>query len=287
MITLRNAALDVGIAPLGAEMMYLRDAAGRDYLWNGDPTWWKGRAPLLFPIVGRVPRDHILVDGRQYPMRQHGLARISEFALVAAANDACTLRLESSAETLAHYPFAFRLDVHYRLDGATLHWDVEAFNTGLAPMPASVGFHPAFCWPLPGSESKAGHTVTFDEPEPAPVRQLREGLMLEASVPSPVCGRELELYEALFEADALIFDRIISRGVTYHAASSRVRVTFPGMPQLGIWSKAGAGFVCLEPWHGYAAPEDYAGELAEKPGMVVIAPGATAAFGLTISIENR
>ena len=120
MTLIQTAKLKAEIAPLGAELVRLRDGAGRDYLWDGDPTFWKGRAPLLFPIVGKVPDDTLQVNGVGYPMRQHGLARISIFELVAQDETSCLYRLDSSNETRQAYPFEFRLDVRYALADATL-----------------------------------------------------------------------------------------------------------------------------------------------------------------------
>jgi hypothetical protein len=45
----------------GAQLSILRDPSGRELLWDGNPAFWNGRAPLLFPIVGtlaggRTPR---------------------------------------------------------------------------------------------------------------------------------------------------------------------------------------------------------------------------------------
>ena len=266
MVTLKNAHLEASFAATGAELIALRDNSGHDFLWDGDPVWWKGRAPLLFPIVGRVPGDHILVDGRLYPMRQHGLARISDFTLVQAREDACLFRLQASEATRPHYPFDFELDVTYALKGPTLSLSATVRNSGPVAMPVSFGFHPAFRWPLPGSNGKAGHAVIFDENELAPVRRLKNGLVLSEKFPTPVEGRVLGLYEALFDADAIIFDQLASRGVTYQSPGARVRIDFPGMPYLGIWSKPGAGFVCIEPWHGFAAPEGFRRRTLGKAG---------------------
>lgn len=80
---------------------------------------------------------------------------------------------------------------------------------------------------------------------------------------------------------ALVFDRLASRSLVYGEA---LRVSFSGMPHLGIWTKPGAGYVCIEPWQGHASPEGWQGELADKPGMVAIMPGARQSFGMSIGL---
>jgi galactose mutarotase-like enzyme len=52
-------------------------------------------------------------------------------------------------------------------------------------------------------------------------------------------------------------------------------VEFPGFPELGIWAKPGAPFVCIEPWYGYADPEQPYGDLWNKPGIRKLAAGGT------------
>jgi len=90
-------------------------------------------------------------------------------------------------------------------------------------------------------------------------------------------------HDGLFEKGALVFDKLASRSLIYGDA---VRVAFPHMPHLGIWTIPGAGYVCIEPWQGHASPEDFDGELADKPGMVAIMPGATESFGMSIGLIN-
>ena len=55
--------------------------------------------------------------------------------------------------TRGHYPFAFRLTVAYALAPDALTMTVTAHNPARdAILPASIGFHPAFAWPLlPGA----------------------------------------------------------------------------------------------------------------------------------------
>ena len=148
-------------------------------------------------------------------------------------------------------------------------------------MPAAFGFHPALRWPLPYGKLRAAHEIVFEQEEPAPIRRPIDGLLSSARYPTPVRGRRLALHDSLFEDGAIVFDRLASRSLVYGEA---LRVSFPRMPHLGIWTKPGAGYVCIEPWQGYASPEDFDGELADKPGMVSIVPGATETFAMSIGL---
>lgn len=284
-ITLANSRLSAEIAAQGAELTSLRDASGRDFLWDGDPQWWLGRAPLLFPMVGRASADRIKVAGRYYPLPQHGFARRRRFEIVSASSTDCLLRLSADDETRAAYPFAFRLDVAFELRESTLAVRATVFNEGEVPLPCAFGFHPAFRWPLPGAEG--AHEVAFDREETAPIRILADGLLAAEELPSPVERRRLRLAPALFELGALIFDRLASRRVVYGAPGGpSVAVVFRDMPHFGLWTKPGAPFVCLEPWQGFAAPVGFDGEFADRPGVVSIAPHADRVFAMEIAVAT-
>jgi len=286
-VSISGSALSAQISAMGAELVRLQDRGGSDLQWNGDPAFWTGHAPLLFPLVGETKGGVIRVGGVTYPVHRHGFARTSRFSLVSSEAAHCAWRLEANEETRRHYPFVFRLDVSYRIEGGALQVTAEVTNRGEGLMPASFGFHPALRWPLPYGKPREAHEIVFERDEPAPVRRLADNLLSPVLHPTPVRDRRLTLRDDLFTNDALIFDRLTSRSVTYGAPGGpSIRVSFPRMPQLGIWSKPGAGFVCIEPWHGYASPEAFDGELADKPGMVLIAPGATETFGMTIACDN-
>jgi galactose mutarotase-like enzyme len=284
-VMLESTGLRAEISGQGAELVRLQDAEGRDLLWGGDPAVWAWHAPLLFPIVGRVVGDVITVDGTTYPLKQHGIARHSSFELVETSSSACRFRLSSDAGTLAAFPFAFRLDVDYALHDASLSVAAHVRNADTRDMPVSFGFHPAFRWPLPYGAPRESHAVTFEHAETAGIRRLVGGVMVAERFPSPVQHRQLALNDALFEVDAVVFDAPASRRVRYGAPQGpAIEVSFPDMPQLGLWSKPGAGFVCIEPWQGTASPDDFTGELRDKPGMVMIAPGETRRFAMTITL---
>lgn len=287
MIHLRSAALSAIIDPHGAELHSLTDVAGRELMTDADPRFWSGRAPILFPIVGRLAGDTLRVDGTEYAMKQHGFARRRDFTVGEATEDRAVFTLTDDAETRASYPFAFRLDVAFALADATLSIDVAVHNPDAAQdLAASFGFHPAFAWPLPYGEARADHRIVFAAEETGALHPLgADGTLLPGERPSPLDGRTLRLADALFEEDALIWSPVESQAVRYGAARGpQLEIAFPDTPSLGIWTKPGAQFVCIEPWHGHADPQGYAGEFRDKPGVFIVPPGGTKRIAMTVRL---
>lgn len=284
-VVITNGELTARIDPLGAELVSLCDASGAQWLTDADPAFWTGHAPLLFPIVGRLAGDALRVDGREYPMKQHGFARRMEWDVVGAGADGVTFRLRDNAATRAAFPFGFEIAVLYILEEFTLSAVVRVSNPGDAPLPFSFGFHPAFAWPLPGGGSKSGHSIIFDQPEPQDICRLNADGLLAGGESTPLDGRDLALDPALFAADALIWDRLASRRIEYRSATGPwLEATF-NLPHLGIWQKPGANFICIEPWQGHADPAGFAGEFAEKPGVVLLPPGAEHSLRMDVTIH--
>lgn len=287
LITIASGELTARINPLGAELWSLIDRDGHEYMTDADPAFWTGHAPLLFPIVGSLNGDSCRIDGRDYALNRHGFARTRPFALAAHDETSATFRLSDSAESRAAYPFAFTLDMAFRLADWTLHMEASVSNPGDATLPFSFGYHPAFAWPLPGGAAKEAHRIRFDQDEPQPIRRLDgpTGLMLPEAQPTPVQGRSLAPDASQFEADAMIWDDLASRALTYGAAGgSSLTIAFPDMPMLGIWQKPGAHYLCIEPWQGHADPEGFTGDFHEKPGIVLLEPGATRRFRLDVTV---
>jgi galactose mutarotase-like enzyme len=278
--------LSAVIHPLGAQLYALRDAATRDLLWNGDPTVWSGRAPLLFPIVGSLVDDKYDFANSTYHLPRHGFARNKIFCLVEVTPSSAMFRLRWDEATMLIYPFQFNLDVGFVIEGLTLTMTASVRNLGTSDMPASFGFHPALCWPLPYGQLRSDHLVVFEGNEPAPIRRIgKDGTVIAAAVPTPVIGRSLNLRDELFADDALIFDQIVSQRLWYGApVGPRLQIDFPDTPYLGIWTKLGAKFICIEPWHGYADPEGFSGDFRTKPGVFLVAPGRDRKCTMSITL---
>jgi galactose mutarotase-like enzyme len=272
-----TAALSAEIDADGAELCSLRDAAGREFLWQALPAWPR-HAPVLFPIVGRLAGDTLRHRGQSYRLTQHGFARDRRFEWTQREAAACRLSLSDDAQTRGLYPFVFRFEIAFAIDADALAITYAIENPGAENLPASMGAHPAFRWPLVDGVAKDAHSLTFDAPEPAPIRRVGGGLLLPHSEATPIEGRTLRLREDLFAADAVILDRPASRSVRFAApGTATLEVSWHGFQQLGLWMKPGAAFLCIEPWCGYASPVGWDGEFTDKPGLLHIPPGGRVA----------
>jgi galactose mutarotase-like enzyme len=285
-LTLRSSELTVEVDPMGAQLSTLRDRAGLDLLWNGEPAVWSGRSPVLFPIVGALAGGSYRVGGQSYRLGRHGFARGKVFRVVEHSAASAHLRLAADDSTRAVYPFAFELDVRFTLEDATLAVRMEVRNTGASDLPASLGLHPGMRWPLPYGQPRAAHFLEFATDESEPVRRIDvDGLVTPERHPTPIIGRRLLLDDALFRDDALILDQVRSRHVTYGAdRGPRIKVSYPDSPYLGVWTKPGAPFICIEPWQGLADSQGFSGDIWQKTGVRKVAPGATAALNVTIAL---
>lgn len=283
-ISFGSEALRAAVNPQGAELSSLIDGDGAELMTNADPAFWTGRAPILFPIVGALTGGRYRLDGREYAMGKHGFARHSTFDVVGVDDDRATFRLEASDATRESYPFDFALTVDFRIDGATLHIATTLANPGDRDLPASFGYHPAFAWPLPYGGAKTDHRMVFDVAEPGAISALSSDGLIAGTRASPLDGPVLALRDDLFVDDALIWSPVESRGLTYGVEGRpHLRIDWDA-PELGVWTKPGAAYVCVEPWWGEADPAGYAGEIWDKPGILRLAPGERREFRMSVTL---
>ena len=283
--TLESGRICATIKADGAELCSLKNAEGLELLWQAGSAWPR-HSPNLFPIVGRLKNDELRHQGKTYPMTQHGFARDMTFAWRERTKTSCTLELTDNAASHQRFPFAFRLTVSYAVDDVHLDVRFEVTNSGDETLPASLGGHPAFNWPLLPGLPKEAYGIHFSNEEPAPIRRLRNGLLREKPEPTPIEGEFLALSEQLFADDAVILDHPTSTGIRYAAdRGPSIGLSWQGFRELGIWSKPdGAPFLCLEPWRGFASPLDFDGEFFDKPGIMKIEPGKTEVLSYRISV---
>jgi len=282
-----NSDLAVDIAPLGAELQSIVSADGSEWLWHGDPQWWSGRAPLLFPVVGKSPDNAVTIEGKRYPMQPHGFARRSSFDIAAERPDHATLMLKASDTTRESFPFEFFLSVTYALERTTLVTSVEIGNLDTRDMPFGFGFHPAFLWPLPGGQGKRHYLKLATTDEPRFLQLGADGLILPEAHASPFAKGEMTLDHGQFSNDAMLFPFGIGNGITFGAeGGSSVVLSWTNLPNFAVWQKQGAPYLCLEPWHGMAARAGAGDAMTARPSTTILAPNATAKFELRATFKR-
>lgn len=200
-----------------------------EYMWDGDPKYWSGRNPILFPHVSS-PSDKIInFKGEDFKVNNHGIARSSEFELVEKGYDFLNFELRDSEETLKQYPYRFILRVDYRLEGNTVHVGYQIINYAEEKLYFGFGLHPAFRCPLVSDKKFDDYCVLFDEDD--------------------VEGRKLDLSYGLFEKyPTYVIRDPKSRNIRLTDGDNGVVMHIDDRFHIfALWTPH-APFVCLEPW---------------------------------------
>lgn len=273
MVTLICGDMEIAVDPLGAELSSVK-LHGREWLWNGDPAVWSGRAPILFPICGGLKDGQYTYKGNTYRLPKHGFARRSLFTLEEQTDSSLSFLLTDSEDTRAVYPFAFALRVTYTVTGDRLTVAYSVTNRGEETLYYSIGAHEGYdCRP----EGIEAYEVVFEKPETAGAYVLNGELLEHRTVPVLQNTDTLPLKKAFFAVDALVFKDLASRSVTLrHRATGRsLRLEFPDMAYFLLWTKPSGEYICLEPWCGIQPAVDCDYELTAKEGIIALAPGET------------
>lgn len=284
-VTLSNGVLSAQVAGLGAELKSVKElSTGIEYLWQANPAWWSGSAPILFPIIGGLKKGTYTYKGQTYAMAAHGIVRKKEWALVSSTATSAVFQTGSSEESRKSYPFDFTLRCHVGLEGNRLAVRYEVVNTGGDKMYFSIGSHPAFNIPFAGGDLE-NYYYHFSEPESIERHFFADGLHLNKTAPVFDNSREIFLTRHLFDKLAIILKHPASKTVALRNSrnSKQVRVITEGMPYLGLWAPSGAPFACIEPWYGVPDNENAEGDLTTKEGIIPLE--SKGVFNTTYKIE--
>ncbi|MBE6468517.1 MAG: aldose 1-epimerase family protein [Coriobacteriaceae bacterium] len=282
-VTIANGRLSAAIDPNGAQLTSLA-LDGAEYLWQRDPRWWAKAAPILFPVVGAPGSEVLRSASGPCRVPKHGFARDFEHAVkeVSPSGDAVTFELADTSATRELYPYAFNLRMTYALTGpATLAQTFRVENTGDAPMPFSVGGHPAFNVPAPNAGADTAledYDLRFAERWTACSPKMVEGGLMSYADPFEVIDDTdtLPLTRSCFDYDTIVLRDVPRNMVELRGRTSGhgVRVDFPGFDFVGIWSaQPDAPFVAIEPWTGHAALDTEDDIFEHRDNITILAPG--------------
>jgi len=264
---------------LGAEMVSCKEK-NLEYIWQGNPAYWQGHAPVLFPVVCALRNDRTSFGGLPFAIKQHGFARKSEFTVVSVTDDSICLKLLDSPETREQYPFSFGLVIRHQLTGSGFRTTYEVQNTDSSVLPFAIGGHAGFNCPLVEGENFSDYHVVFDRKEdPAAYLLNDKGLMSPEHKKNVLTedGTVLPVTADMFAESALVFLHIQSEKVSllHRKKGTGIDFLFDHFCNFGIWTPPGkdAPFLCLEPWQGIPSYEDDAWIFEEKADVVFLPAG--------------
>ena len=268
---LENDALSVRVSPAGAELQSVV-CGGVERMWSGDPAVWGRRAPLLFPLIGRLRDGWYANGGRRVDAPMHGFCRDRLFSAEQVSDVRVRFETASDERTRAVYPFDFRLTVDFTLEGSSIVKSHTVENQGDVPLPFELGGHEAYATRLLPGERMSDYFVRFEGVDVLEMFGMDEaGILTLPKVEVP-----LEDGRLTKTPEQLGIDTVVLASVAH---GYEVTVEFSDFPYLGIWTKAGqddARYLCIEPWSALPDARFSPRELSEKPGVRTLAPGERA-----------
>lgn len=287
---LENENISITVSDQGAELHSIKGKCDNvEYLWNGNKRYWGYHAPVLFPIVGKVKDGIYRVDGKEYQLPQHGLARVSNFKMIEKKENKITFELLYSQDSLKVYPYKFSLKITYELveSGVITKYCVE--NKDDKKIYFSIGAHPAFMCPIIGGEIIDDYYFEFNKNETCKTKVInKDGYIKNEEIDYLKESTTIPLSFDVFKNDALVFENLNSDEISLKSVNHNKFITmnFNGFPYLGLWTKAsGAPFVCIEPWYGHADYEDFTGELKDKAGIQSLEVGEIFSSAYTVTVN--
>jgi len=290
--SIENEVLKISVDTAGAQLMsFYSKKTNTEYLWQGDPAYWTGRAYNLFPIIGRMYNNIYTHKGKEYTIRAHGVARYNSFELEESTPSKLVFLLKDNADTFAEYPFHFQFRAIFEIEGSRLNVHYEAKNVGDEIMPCAFGGHPGINVPF-GEGCFEDYYLEFSEKTDVKRQLLSDSIryMANKSVPFPLeDGVRLPLRHDLFDYDAVILENT-SRVVSVKSKKDARYVTmeYPDYKYIGFWhmDHKDAPYVCLEPWGALPADDGVTEDLTTKRDMLQLQPNQTASAFYALEIHE-
>jgi galactose mutarotase-like enzyme len=285
MQAIKNGKATALINEFGAELKSYKIKKD-ELIWQSDPSIWSGSAPILFPVIGRLKNKSFLYKNKIYKMPKHGFATKNFFDVIEKTKSSVKFLFESDDEVKVFYPFDFDFSVLFTLQkSGELTVEYEIMNNDSDLMYFSIGSHPGINMPTDNSTLE-DYYIEFETNETLYPYKLVNQLLERQDIPYLSDEKIIKLDKNTFNDDALIFTNVKSRNiyVKNNKTNRNVRVGISNHPDLGIWAKPGASYVCIEPWFGHDDPADASGHIENKPGILTLEPGCVFKTGYSIEL---
>jgi galactose mutarotase-like enzyme len=198
--------------------------------------------------------------------------RQAEFNVAAEAGDRVVFEYAGNDKTYGSYPFKFLLRIIFEVKGSALVQTYRVENKNDRAMYFSIGSHEGF---------NCDGTYISESVNSAALITGEQYTVIEN-------GRVIPLKPELFANDAMIFKNVPSPKIFLKSkkSSAVVEMDYEDAPHLGIWTKVGAPFVCIEPWYGLPDFADHDGKIENKYGIITVQAGDAFQWTHTIKVHE-
>lgn len=277
---LENEHYRVAVNATGAELSGIRDKlTGREWLWQPKPGVWNNSATQLFPVVGALVHEALHVDGQCLPLPAHGFLRRQTFTCIEQSVNHLVLEARATPETLAVWPWCWRVQLLLTLHEDGLSVSQHVFNDDRQSFWFSIGWHPGFSLPV---ASKTGWQVKFGEkPVRGPFPTRNRTLVTDGQTQTTT---SFPLTEAAFRNGAVYFGDCQQQHIRVCSPDGKAVMTVETAEHdwLALWGVPGADLLCIEPLAGTTDAPNFDGHAENKRGIRQLAPGQSQAFSVRL-----
>lgn len=275
----------------GAEMnSFYIDGVG-ELMWQGDPAYWPSYSPILFPVVGAVRDNKVMINGEWFDMNKHGFVRPENFELCHSSDTMLEYLYSSNDMTKKSYPFDFDFKVKFEVSESSVKVTYTVKNTGDKEMPFFVGGHPGFNVPFPGEDDAVltDYEIEFAENETAssPVCDMVKNIIDYSQSQHPLNNEKtIPLTLEFFKNDAVIYENLSKNVISLKSKKSGAKITmdYSEFTMIGIWKQYNESkFVCLEPWVGCGTTNEEGDDITDKKYCQFVAPDESKSYSYTVT----
>lgn len=271
---LDNGILKLELCNKGGEMASLT-YKGLDVLYKGDGQYWSGKNPTLFPMISSPNSKKYILDGKEYPCRNHGLIRYATLDTICDDGKKVVMELKSSDETLKEYPFKFTYHITYALDNNKVLINYDITNDDKKVMPFTFGLHPAF---IVRDFNKM--SLVFEEDEEGTVIKESAGINKKMKL-----GEYKNFLKDVAELQTIVLKDLKSKYVLMKTDEYNVKVDMSSFGYLGLWNAdQKADFICIEPWLSNNNIKEATNPFDDKFELIKLNPKETYKIGYYIEL---
>ena len=290
---LSNDQLRIRVCTRGAELQSVYSKPlEMEFIWQPGFETFEHHTMLLFPNPGRIAGDRIIVGGKVHPATMHGFANDKEFRPVEVNDRRILLELAADADTRRYYPYEFRLQVEFRLEGDKVLQHFHVINDDGKDVYYCLGAHPGFYCPIVLGETADDYQLRFDRPQNLNRMELEENTRLLTGRKTAWLAEEtdIKLHAHFFEEGPLLFDGMDAGTITLESSRSGcfMELGVEGFESLCLWGNpTRMSVICIEPWCGTSDRMDTDHVWEHKPGIRRVRVGGTEHHLLTFRPGRR